>query len=171
MLALHKPEIYSAVHHFQMDSAYALDLANFKWTKSMKKSSVNAFLSSCEIQEANPATPNGASTKWNVHKYENGCVRRHVDRQEDPNTIGVELLLPPKTVCSFEGGELVIGEDQKETIVPHETKWTYVFIPLGIVHEVKPVVGTRISLGRYVNQESSFHHEYPEGYVIESMSA
>ncbi len=58
-------------------------------------------MSSCYIFKTNPINSNGASEKWNVHKYENGYVKRHVDRQNDPKNIGVELILPPKTICDY----------------------------------------------------------------------
>ena len=55
-------------------------------------------------------------------------------------------MLPPINKCKYEGGILRIEEKEKT----HETcavanAWTFIFLPLGIYHEVTPVIGTRVS--------------------------
>ena len=64
------------------------------------------------------------------------------------------MLLPPRSLCSYQGGELVVYYNEGQmTFLPHETMWTMIRIPLGTVHEVKPTTGVRIAFVRGVHSE------------------
>lgn len=60
---------------------------------------------------------------------------------------GTEIFIPPLSQCRFKGGELKMTQNnESKDILPHETLWTHVIMPLGIKHQVKKVTsGTRIS--------------------------
>ena len=105
---------------------------------------------------------NGAPTSWRVLKYKNGFFKEHVDKQVHPKHCATEILLPPKTLCSYEGGELVIKEDKKENFIkPDENDWTYVFMPLGTLHRVEKVEGMRYSFVRPIYGEENFEYDPP----------
>lgn len=55
---------------------------------------------------------------------------------------GTLIILPPKSVCQYEGGELEFG---CSTFTAHETFWTYVVIPFGVKHRV-----SRVSSGKRI---------------------
>ena len=60
--------------------------------------------SRCFIPETNKINMHNGPTCWKVLKYENGHFKKHIDHQAHPNHIGVDILLPPKSLCSYEGG-------------------------------------------------------------------
>ena len=83
-------------------------------------------------------------------KYETGgSMSLHVDRKKLNIDYRVILLAPKcsdkygSDTLKYEGGELVVG-DQEYTGSSNPDEWTWVTIPFGVKHEVKPVTsGTR----------------------------
>jgi hypothetical protein len=79
-----------------------------------------SFEYSCEIPETNIGNRYGAPTCWKMIKYENGFFKKHTDHQGHPNHSGVDVLLPPKSLSSYKGGELVVyAQDGQKVISPH----------------------------------------------------
>ena len=60
----------------------------------------------------------------------------HIDQKEDPNHIGNEILIPPQSQLSYEGGALALIDDEgKKLQIFHDaTRWTHIFIPYGVRH-------------------------------------
>lgn len=86
--------------------------------------------------------------KWRVLKYQSGHFVEHCDfyRQKDPLVhFGTQVWLPPKSMCSYEGGVLKTKDKEAKEILPSENEWTLVVLPLGVLHEVSQVEGVRIS--------------------------
>jgi hypothetical protein len=58
---------------------------------------------------------------WRLTKYdENGHFMEHCDREkkkEDHKHFGTEIFLPPKSQFNYEGGELRIVYDGRETLI------------------------------------------------------
>jgi hypothetical protein len=44
---------------------------------------------------------NGGTTLWKMLKYENGYFKKHIDHQVRPNHVGVDVLIPPKSLSSY----------------------------------------------------------------------
>jgi len=85
-------------------------------------------------------------------EYESGHFLEHTDRREQTEElyqVATQILLPPKSLCSFEGGILEVKEDgNTQRITPDEKLWTHVIIPIGLPHSVTEVKGRRVSLVR-----------------------
>jgi hypothetical protein len=99
--------------------------------------------------------------QWEIYRYEtNGRFMQHRDRKvkapkEGLTHVAMELLLPPKSLCMYRGGNLVVYEDedawQHPMITADEKKWTHIILPLGIFHEVWSVCSNfRISCSKEV---------------------
>lgn len=91
----------------------------------------------------------GNYKKWTLHKYMKGSkFSKHVDGQSSPHHYGTLLILPPKDLYNFEGGNLIIYDENKKFIINHDqTKWKLVFFPINVLHEVEEITsGTRYVL-------------------------
>lgn len=87
-------------------------------------------------------------TEWKLLKYNvGGKFNCHVDGVQNEKHLGTMILLPPKSLSEYEGGELVLYKDEQEIIVnSDEMNWTFVFIPTNMKHEIKEVTkGIRFS--------------------------
>jgi hypothetical protein len=58
---------------------------------------------------------------------------------------GTQIWLPPKSICSYEGGVLKTKDKEVNEIMPSDTEWTLIVLPLGVLHEISQVEGIRIS--------------------------
>lgn len=77
----------------------------------------------------------------------------------------MEILIPPKSFCSYSGGILTIYHDQDSFSHPmvraDEKKWTHILLPIGISHQVNPVYeNTRISYTKNVLVEKREDLDY-----------
>ncbi len=105
----------------------------------------------------------GGPTAWRVLKYDQGFFYEHIDYQYHPRHIGNEILLPPTNQNKYEGGALVLlSNGERVAITPKEDQWTYVFIPLGMIHSVENVKGTRYSFVRRVFGKYKFDYQKTE---------
>lgn len=91
--------------------------------------------------------------RWKALRYRaGGFFTAHTDSPSGPEHIATLILIPPKSYSDHEGGELVIHPTDSESASPtvvsaHSWLTTLVVLPLGVPHEVRPVVsGTRFSL-------------------------
>lgn len=93
------------------------------------------------------------SDDWELLKYTHGGkFEEHTDSESDFTV----LLFPPNNINILEGGELIIRENIFTTkINPSElTKFTIIFIPVGTLHKVNPVIsGTRYVFKRSLKQK------------------
>tara|TARA_Y100001970_G_C14104397_1_gene787275 strand:+ start:244 stop:885 length:642 start_codon:yes stop_codon:yes gene_type:complete len=83
--------------------------------------------------------------KWTNIKYLPGhFFKRHVDRPvSDDRAQETALLLLPKKVSSYEGGELIVYNDfdeQVKEITADEDNYLLVIFNSRLFHEVKPVI-------------------------------
>ncbi len=54
-------------------------------------------------------------------------------------------MLPPRSLANFEGGILKTRDVKEKSILPDELKWTFIVMPLGVIHEITEVKGMRVS--------------------------
>lgn len=109
----------------------------------------------CENDASNVLDVSDANEKtcWTLLKYLPGdFFAKHKDGVSSKEHVGTILIIPPKAVCPYEGGELVIYGDfatKKHNtieceITADQTKWTIICMNVNIYHEVKPTIsGTR----------------------------
>jgi len=91
----------------------------------------------------------GYYLEWKMLKYEkNGFFKKHKDGKKNDLHFATALLLPPKVINSYQGGELVLYDNNNETIItPDEKEWKLVVFGLDVEHELKEVLeGTRYVL-------------------------
>lgn len=84
---------------------------------------------------------------WDMIVYEEGgFFSKHSDSKKSANHMGTILLLPPKHLNDYEGGELIIYDGNNQySILPDKDKWKCVMFPVNVYHELKPVTkGRRI---------------------------
>lgn len=101
------------------------------------------FISECQWDERENYK------KWTLHKYLKGSkFSKHVDGSSSPLHYGTLLLLPPKDLYHFEGGNLIFYDEDKKYIIKHDqSRWKLVFFPINVLHEVEEVTnGTRYVL-------------------------
>lgn len=85
---------------------------------------------------------------WKLLKYEEGGkFDEHIDGIKNERHMGTMILLPPKKLSNYKGGELVLFDDDKKIEISNdENKWIFVYIPTNMKHKVNQVLeGTRFS--------------------------
>lgn len=116
-----------------------------------KLNKINDFFKSC-----NPSYFENLSRKdylqlkisWKLLKYETGGkFKCHVDGVKNERHLGTIILLPPKSLSKFEGGELVLYKGEEKIIVESDKlNWIFVFIPINTKHEITEITsGIRFS--------------------------
>lgn len=84
---------------------------------------------------------------WDVLKYEPGdFFDYHTDGKSEKNHVGTIILLPPKSIFNYSGGELILLCDDKEIIInSDDNDWFCVVFDINIKHKVNKVLnGSRI---------------------------
>jgi hypothetical protein len=82
---------------------------------------------------------------------QNMFFSKHKDHNENNYHIGTLLIMPPKSLIDFKGGELVMYDEKESDKNPikwiHDNNnWTMVYLNLGIYHSVEKILsGTRIA--------------------------
>lgn len=82
--------------------------------------------------------------KWKLLKYSDGHFIEHCDynRPAEPHIhYGTQIWLPSKAACNYKGGVLITKDKLRNEIIPDETNWTFIIMPLGVLHEVTQVEG------------------------------
>ena len=82
------------------------------------------------------------SNNWDMLVYEKGdFFACHTDGKENDLHLATILLLPPKSINNYKGGELIVYDGNNNKIITaHETDWTVIGLPINIGHESKPVI-------------------------------
>ena len=98
-------------------------------------------------------------------EYTSGHFTEHIDKQVNNEThfqVATQILIPPRNICSYDGGILKIRqEDHVVEVAPNDHEWTHIIIPIGLPHEITPVTGTRISYVRQILVEKRAEKDYP----------
>lgn len=83
--------------------------------------------------------------KWDLLIYESGgFFSKHTDSKKFDNHYGTILLLPPKSLNNYKGGELILFDGSVEHIIePNPVKWKLVGFPVNVYHELRPVISGR----------------------------
>lgn len=86
-----------------------------------------------------------------IHYPKNGFMMMHADMQPKMNFVGRLIFIPPAEdkypMFKFDGGKMrTLGMEGTCVYYQQENKWTVVFIPYGLAHEIQPV----LSGDRYV---------------------
>jgi predicted 2-oxoglutarate/Fe(II)-dependent dioxygenase YbiX len=96
-------------------------------------------------------------------KYDIGdFFARHTDGKASDNHFQTILILPPKEMNQFEGGELIFYTDEGEIVITHDMleNWLFIIFRTTVPHECKPVTkGTRYS----------FAYKYEMDYSVVSL--
>ena len=85
--------------------------------------------------------------EFDIIKYEQGdFFDSHIDGKSEIDHIGTILLLPPKSIFNYIGGELIlIIDSNKITINSDPINWTCVVFDINVSHKVSKILGgTRI---------------------------
>lgn len=144
----------------------ALDLDNAQWrhfapTAGPSRHDCQEYIGSVTVAATDIPPLDGTIVNgWTLLRYKEGghFGGKHADTQLSPLPLGMSaapfhtatiLVLPPLSVASHTGGELVVfGEDGSvaQMLCAHATKWLMIVLPLGTLHQVLPVT----SGARYV---------------------
>jgi hypothetical protein len=74
---------------------------------------------------------------------EGGFFASHTDGSVNSSHVGTLVILPPKSLSPYEGGELYVNDNSSTS---DETEWTFVYIKLNQSHRVDRVVsGLRVA--------------------------
>lgn len=101
---------------------------------------------------------NGHYLKWKLLKYEkDGFFTKHKDGKKNNLHFGTMLILPPKTINSYKGGELVLYINNDKVIInQYEEKWKLIIFGLDVEHELNKVLeGTRYVFKSEVEYDNS----------------
>lgn len=85
---------------------------------------------------------------WKVLKYtKESFFTLHRDKFDHLNDIATIVIIPPKSVCDYTGGELNLYINSKDfkTVIADDVDWTYCIFDYNVYHEVMPILsGERI---------------------------
>ncbi len=109
---------------------------------------------------------------WTMIVYETGgFFAKHTDSKSDDIHMATLLLLPPRSVNDYKGGELIVYDGTQTTsITPDDTQWKFIAMPLNVYHELKPVTeGRRVVFKRdfHLNKEI-MNYFSPSDMIISS---
>ena len=88
------------------------------------------------------------SSSWKAIKYtKDSFFSLHRDIFDKIYDIGTIVIIPPKSICNYTGGELNLYFNEKEfiTVIADDIMWMYCIFDYNVYHEVLPVLsGERI---------------------------
>ncbi len=102
---------------------------------------------------------NGNELYGKILEYKKGnFFSKHTDGKASDVHFQTIVVLPPRDINQFEGGELVFYTDAGEIVINNEmlTEWLFIIFRTTVLHECKPVTeGTRYSFAfKYEMEES-----------------
>lgn len=82
---------------------------------------------------------------WDMMVYDEGdFFAKHTDGRANDTHYCTLLLLPPKKINRYTGGDLIIYDGPVQSVIrPHSTDWTLIGLPLNVPHECTPIQSGR----------------------------